>query len=270
MQLLQSHYLNQRLEEHFKGLQLPQTDIVLSREAIIEALRNKGALQPSEAPEGDNIFPWPFGSTNDQSAPLYLTHTNIRFLYIYTTDTFEKCGMYLTMGILAIYPCANEDPNTLADEIIRIDTQLIPQWIEDFNNLPAEELADLTLKTFYAQCRTIRNQPVIIDSFAAQIYDVSVTDIRQAISRNRNLLSEDKAFHITYEEHLDWYTPIGSTNKVRKSDYRPYVLTPTGLLLLSLRVNSPLAIKVNIGIIRMVSSKVSIFELLKQINNSKQ
>lgn len=88
---------------------------------------------------------------------------------------------------------------------------------------------------------------------------------RQAISRNRNLLSEDKAFHLTYEEHIEWFNISYPSNKVRKSDYRPYVLTPTGLLLLSLRVNSPLAIKTDIRIIRTVSSKISIFELPKQI-----
>ena len=264
MQLLQRNYLNKRIQEHFDNLKLPQTETPVEHKDLVEALRNKGAIQPSEAPEEANIFPWPFTLKGDENDLLFLSHCNIRFFYFYQGDKWEKRQLCLTLGLFATYCCKNEDPNTLADEIIRIDTQLIPQWIEDFNNLHPLEMTDLAMSHFRDQCHKVRDQLIVLDTYAASVYGVSVTEVRQTISRNKSLF-HDFAFHLTWEEHQAYYKNTLNPPKLRKSDYRPYALTFEAYSLLSMQLHSTIAIKVNMGIIKTVSSQVSIFELLKQI-----
>jgi len=265
VQHLQTHYLNQRLQDHFDNLKLPQTDTPLEFNDLVTSLRDKSAIQETEAPEEDNIFRWPFSIKGNDSDPLYLTHCNLGFFHLYQGAKWEKRQICLTMGLFATYCCNSENPATLADEIIRIDTQLIPLWINEFTNLHPLEMTDLAMSHFASQCHKLREQPIVLDTYAASVYGVTVTEVRQTISRNKPIF-RDYAFHLTWDEHQAHYKNTINPPKLRKSGYRPYALTFEAFSLLSMHLHSSIAIKVNMGIIKTVTSQVSIFELLKQLH----
>lgn len=120
MQLLQRQYIDRKIQQHLKELHLPQTKKKLTREELLEALKAKGAIWPEETPEGENIL---------------LSHCNLRTSYLFSGRKLEKRQMCVTIGLFAIFICTKEKPEALAEEIHRIDTQLIPQWAKDFNDL---------------------------------------------------------------------------------------------------------------------------------------
>lgn len=136
MHLLLQDYLNERIQAHFDTLQLPQTDKLLEHKFLIEALQTNGAIQEEEAPEESNSFRWPFSLKGDDSDPLFLKHCCLRFFYTYSGNKWEKRQLYFTMGLFFTFACKNEKPEALADEIMRIDNELIPMWMKDFEALP--------------------------------------------------------------------------------------------------------------------------------------
>lgn len=136
MNILLQHYLSERLQTHFDALQLSQTGRLLEHGALVDALHAKGAIQKEEAPDEMNIFRWPFRLKGDDSDPLFLKHCCLRFFYTYSGEKWEKRQLYFTMGLFSTFACKNEKPEDLADEIMRIDNELIPMWTKDFEALP--------------------------------------------------------------------------------------------------------------------------------------
>lgn len=292
MQLLQRQYIDRKIQQHLKELHLPQTGKKLTRKELLEALKAKGAIQPEEAPEEENVFHWPFrkakpetstGSTPEADAEggdkdcgseddgiIFLRHCNLRTSYMYSGRKWEKRQMCVTLGLLATFICEKEKPETLAEEIHRIDTQLIPQWIKDFDDLQPDEITQLATDEFAAQIEIIRKQPVILDTLAASIFAVTVTEVRQAISRNKNLFTEEAAFHLSLEEMRERARKYINPPKVRKSDYRPYALTQQGFLLLSMHLNSSIAVKMHICIIQTVSARIPFTEMLQKMLNTRE
>lgn len=178
--------------------------------------------------------------------------------------------MCVILGRFATFICEKEKPEALAEEIHRIDTQLIPQWIKDFDDLQPDEITNLATDEFATQMEIIRKQPVILDTLAASIFAVTVTEVRQAISRNKNLFTEEAAFHLSFEEMRERARKYINPSKVRKSDYHPYAITEQGFCLLSFRLNSPIAIKMNICIIRTVSARIPFTEMLQKMLNTRE
>lgn len=264
MYILLQDYLSERLQAHFDALKLAQTGTLLEYNTLIEALRAKGALQAEQPPEEMNIFHWPWSLKGDDSDPLFLKHCCLRFFYTYSGDKWEKRQLYFTMGLFSTYACKNENPDELADEIMRIDNELIPSWMKDFDALEPTDIMDRAMKCFCHQVHKFHGKELVLDTFAASVYGVSVTQIRQAISRKHNGFTEECAFHLTYEEHKEWYRKYINPPKIRKSDYQPYAITFEGFCLLSMRLPSQIAIKTNIGIIETISAKIPMEEMLKK------
>lgn len=265
MYLLLRDYLSERLQAHFDTLQLPQTDSILEHTALMESLRAKGAIQSVEAPEESNIFRWPFSLKEDDSDPLFLKHCCLRFFYTYSDGKCEKRQLYLTMGLFSTFACKNEKPEELADEIMRIDNELIPLWMKEFEALPSKDIMNRALKSFIRQRHKFHGKELVLDSFAASVYGVSVAQVRQAISRKRNGFTEECAFHLTYEEHKEWYRKFLNPPKIRRSDYLPYAITFEGFCLLSMSLPSPIAGKIHLGIIETISAKSSLGNKKTQI-----
>ena len=264
MYILLQDYLSERLQAHFDVLKLAQTDTLLEHKALVESLRKKGALQAEQAPEEMNIFRWPWSLKGDDSDPLFLKHCCLRFFYTYSGEKWEKRQLYFSMGLFSTFACKNENPDELADEIMRIDNESIPFWIKDFDALEPTDIMDRAMKCFYHQVHKLHGKELVLDTFAASVYGVSVTQVRQAISRKRNGLTSDEAFHLTYDEHKEWYRKYINPPKIRKSDYQPYAITFEGFCLLSMRLPSQIAIKANIGIIETISAKIPMEEMLKK------
>lgn len=265
MYILLQDFLSKRLQAHFDVLQLPQTDSKLKHTALMESLRAKGAIQPVEAPEKSNIFRWPWSLKGDDTDPLFLKHCCLRFFYTFSGGKWEKRQLYLTMGLFSTFACKNEKPEDLADEIMRIDNELIPLWMNEFETLSPKEVLDRAMKSFIHQRHKFHGKELVLDTFAASVYGVSVTQVRQAISSNPNGFTEDCAFHLTYEEHKEWYRKFLNPPKIRRSDYLPYAITFEGFCLLSMSLPSPIAAKVHLGIIETISAKSSFGN--KNLNN---
>ena len=263
MYILLQDYLSERLQAHFDALKLAQTGTLLEHKALVESLRKKGAILDEQAPEEMNIFRWPWSLKGDDSDPLFLKHCCLRFFYTYSGGKWEKRELCFTMGLFSTLACKNENPDELADEIMRIDNELIPSWMKDFDALEPTDITDRAMKCFCHQVHKFHGKELVLDTFAASIYGVSVTQVRQAISRKHNGFTEECAFHLTYEEHKEWYRKYINPPKIRKSDYQPYAITFEGFCLLSMRLPSQIAIKTNIGIIETISAKIPMEEMLK-------
>ena len=264
MNILLQDYLSERLQAHFDGLQLPQTDTLLEHKVLTDALHAKGALQEEQSPEETNIFRWPWSLKGNDSDPLFLKHCCLRFFYTYSGDKWEKRELYFTMGLFSTFACKNENPDELADEIMHIDNELIPLWMKDFEALTPKDVMDRAMKSFCHHVHQFHDKELVLDTFAASVYGVTVTQVRQAISRKRNGFTEECAFHLTYKEHKDWYKKYINPPKIRKSDYQPYAITFEGFCMLSMRLPSHIAINTNIGIIETITANNPIEEMLNK------
>jgi aromatic ring-opening dioxygenase LigB subunit len=96
----------------------------------------------------------------------------------------------------------------------------------------------------------IRGHKVMFDSDLAGLYEVELKAMNQAVKRNIERFPPDFMFQLTDEEWKNQRSQFVTFNKdVRK--YKPYVFTEHGILMLSSVLNSKMAVKVNIQIMRV-------------------
>ena len=152
------------------------------------------------------------------------------------------------------------------------------------NNIQKEDLLALVKSKIY----TIRGQKVMLDFDLAQMYEVETRVLNQSVKRNIERFPDDFMFQLTkgevdilksqfviskmienqVDENLksqnatsnihenESVGALTSQNVILKngrgqhSKYLPYVFTEQGVAMLSSILRSPLAIQVNIGIIR--------------------
>jgi hypothetical protein len=111
----------------------------------------------------------------------------------------------------------------------------------------------------------LRGQKVMLSADLAELYDVEVKALNQAIRRNGDRFPDDFMFQLSWEEAKllrsqsvtlieNPSTPSRSQSVTLKRGsnikYRPYAFTEQGVAMLSSVLNSPRAIHVNIEIIR--------------------
>ncbi|MCL2067253.1 MAG: ORF6N domain-containing protein [Treponema sp.] len=95
----------------------------------------------------------------------------------------------------------------------------------------------------------IRGSKVMLDSDLAQLYEVEIRVLNQAVKRNVERFPADFMFQLNAEEWKNLRSQFVIFNKdIRK--YRPFVFTEHGILMLSSVLNSDKAVKVNIQIMR--------------------
>lgn len=97
----------------------------------------------------------------------------------------------------------------------------------------------------------IRNQQVILDSDLAMLYGVETKRLNEQVKRNADRFPEDFMFQLTKEEAEQSRSRFATLN-TRGSNikYLPYVFTENGVAMLSSVLRSPIAIQVNIRIMR--------------------
>ena len=142
--------------------------------------------------------------------------------------------------------------------------------------------------------RTIRGQQVLLDSDLAILYGVETKRLNQQVKRNIERFPEDFMFQLTHEEVICSRSQIATLNKgtnlrsqiatssqevslksqiVTSSHggvrYLPYAFTENGIAMLSSVLRSPIAIQVNIRIMRaftamrqFIASNAQIFQRL--------
>ncbi|MBA4422365.1 MAG: DNA-binding protein [Syntrophus sp. (in: bacteria)] len=110
----------------------------------------------------------------------------------------------------------------------------------------------MPVETIERKILLIRKEKVMLDSDLAELYDVEVKVLNQAIKRNIERFPADFMFQLTAEEAELLRSQI-VTLKIGRGTHRkylPYVFTEQGVAMLSSVLNSERAIKVNIEIMR--------------------
>jgi len=98
----------------------------------------------------------------------------------------------------------------------------------------------------------IRGQNVMLDSDLAELYDVLTSVLNQSVSRNPDRFPDDFMFQLTSVEFENLISQSAISKKGRGGRRKlPYVFTEQGVAMLSSVLNSDIAIKVNIRIIRI-------------------
>ena len=95
----------------------------------------------------------------------------------------------------------------------------------------------------------IRGHKVMFDSELAGLYQIDTKVLNQAVKRNSARFPADFMFQLTDEEWKHQRSQIVTFNKDTRK-YKPYVFTEHGILMLSSVLNSDIAVKVNIQIMR--------------------
>ncbi len=98
----------------------------------------------------------------------------------------------------------------------------------------------------------IRGQKVMLDFHLAGLYQVETKVLNQSVKRNADRFPSDFMIQLTKEEFLFLRSQFVTleTGRGRYSKYLPYAFTEQGVSMLSSVLNSPVAIQINIQIIR--------------------
>jgi hypothetical protein len=118
-----------------------------------------------------------------------------------------------------------------------------------------------TLGQVERQIYVIRGQKVMLDSDLAELYEVSVRELNQAIKRNEGRFPEDFVFQLAEKEmeSLRSQSVISKAESLRSQivtskrggrRYLPYVFTEHGVAMLSAVLHSPRAVKMSIMVVR--------------------
>ncbi|MGE0793072.1 MAG: ORF6N domain-containing protein [Candidatus Woesearchaeota archaeon] len=105
---------------------------------------------------------------------------------------------------------------------------------------------ELTIKN---KIYTIRGKQVMLDSDLAELYEIPVKALNQAVKRNIERFPEEFMFQIEEKDIKFLRSQIVTTNKYwNKKRFRPYVFTEQGVAMLSAILKSKMAINVSINI----------------------
>ena len=96
----------------------------------------------------------------------------------------------------------------------------------------------------------ILGERVIMDFTLAQLYDVEVRTLKRAVRRNIQRFPSDFMFELTKEEYNSLRSHFGILKRGEHTKFLPFAFTEQGVAMLSGKLNSPGAIKVNIAIMR--------------------
>jgi len=99
----------------------------------------------------------------------------------------------------------------------------------------------------------IRGHKVMLDSDLASLYDVPTGALNRAVRRNLERFPEDFCFQLTDKEIEALRFQSGISKKAGRGGrrYLPYVFTEQGVAMLASVLNSPRAVQVSIGIVRV-------------------
>lgn len=99
----------------------------------------------------------------------------------------------------------------------------------------------------------IRGFRVMLDYDLAELYQVETKNLKRAVRRNIERFPDDFMFEISKNEYDSLRCNFGTLENLGRgqhSKYLPFAFTEQGIAQLSSVLNSPLAIQVNISIIR--------------------
>ena len=112
----------------------------------------------------------------------------------------------------------------------------------------------------------IRGQKVLFDFDLAELYCIEVKVLKQAVRRNLVRFPKDFMFELTEREWLKFrnsaiykeenslrsqIVTLKNGNRGQHSKYKPFAFTEQGVAMLSSVINNPIAVSVNIQIMRV-------------------
>jgi hypothetical protein len=114
-------------------------------------------------------------------------------------------------------------------------------------NLPVKVSAEQIERQIYI----VRGQRVMLDADLAKLYGVNTKRLNEQVKRNRERFPDDFAFLLTPHELAILRSQIATSSLGHGGRrYRPMVFTEQGVAMLSSVLRSPMAVKVNIEIMR--------------------
>lgn len=127
----------------------------------------------------------------------------------------------------------------------------------------------------------IRGQKVMIDRDLAKLYGIETKVLKQAVRRNIGRFPSDFMFELTKEEANSLRSQFVTLKRGQHLKYMPLAFTEQGVAMLSSVLNSEMAIKVNIQIIRIFAQmrkvltdhlelRLEIEQIKKKLNNHNQ
>lgn len=96
----------------------------------------------------------------------------------------------------------------------------------------------------------LREQRVILDFHLAELYGVSTKVLNQAVKRNIERFPPDFMFQLNFKEARDSKSQFMILEKGMNVKYLPYAFTEHGAIMAATILNSPLAIKASIYVVR--------------------
>lgn len=108
----------------------------------------------------------------------------------------------------------------------------------------------ITTENIRAKIYEIRGQKVMLDRDLAALYGVETKALNQAVKRNIGRFPSDFMFQLTKEESLRSQIVTLKMEQGKHLKYMPYAFTELGVAMLSSVLRSPLAISININIMR--------------------
>jgi phage regulator Rha-like protein len=96
----------------------------------------------------------------------------------------------------------------------------------------------------------LRGQKVMLDADLAELYEVPVKVLNQAVKRNLERFPKDFMFQLEWEEAAALRSQTVTLKPGQHLKYRPYAFTEQGVAMLSSVLRSERAIQVNVAIIR--------------------
>ena len=119
------------------------------------------------------------------------------------------------------------------------------------NEIVNAETLVVTPEQVQSMIREIRGERVMLDRDLAMLYGVETRELIQAVKRNIERFPEDFMFQLNNQEFIKWKSQFVTSNADKMGLRRaPYAFTEEGVAMLSGLLRSPIAIKVNIQIMR--------------------
>ncbi len=113
----------------------------------------------------------------------------------------------------------------------------------------------------------IRELQVMLDFDLAEMYEVETRRLKEQVKRNIERFPEDFMFQLTKDEWKEVVAKCDNlSNRIKYSPATPFAFTQEGVAMLSGILRSPIAIQVNIGIMRAF---VSVRKYMLQTNSSR-
>jgi hypothetical protein len=111
----------------------------------------------------------------------------------------------------------------------------------------------ITTNAIQTRILCIRDHRVILDHYLAQLYEVELRVLIQAVKRNRQRFPDDFMFQLRPEEYdalRSQSVILETSGRGKHRKYHPYVFTEQGVSMLSAILHSGRAIDVSISIMR--------------------